>query len=233
MRIFSKNHWLIKKWNSEVGIKNIEIIFFDVDGTLLDSSEDIVDSVNFTLNFLGLEEKPFEEIVEYMGPGVKYLIEKSLGEENESLLDKALGIFEEYFNKHSNDKTKLYPNVKEILEYLKDKENFILTNRRKKMAEITLRKFGILKYFKEVIGGDEDDCLKPSPCPLHKALKYFEEKKDKSIIVGDMAVDIKTGKNAGIVTCGVTYGVGKKKDITKARPDYIIDDIIELKEIIR
>jgi phosphoglycolate phosphatase len=98
----------------------------------LDSSADIVDSVNFTLNSLGLKEKPFEEIVGYMGLGVKYLIEKSLGEENKSSLDKALDIFEGYFNKHSTEKTKLYPNVREVLEYLKNKQNYILTNRRKK-----------------------------------------------------------------------------------------------------
>ena len=199
----------------------------------MDSSEDIVDAVNFTLSSMGLKKKPFEEIVTYMGPGVRYLIEKSLGEENKSSLDRALAVFEEYFNKHSNDKTKLYPNVKEILEYLKDKKNYILTNRRKKMAEITLREFGILKYFKDVIGGDEDDCLKPSPCPLNKALKYFKDKKDGSMIVGDMPVDIKTGKNSGIITCAVTYGVGKKEDIIKAQPDYIINNLIELKEIIR
>jgi phosphoglycolate phosphatase len=168
-----------------------------------------------------------------MGPGVKYLIEKSLGEENWPLLNKALDIFGNYFNKHSADKTKLYPNVKEILEYLRDKKNYVLTNRRGKMAEITLKKFDILKYFKDVIGGDREDCLKPSPCPLNKALKYFENKRDKSMIVGDMDVDINTGKNAGIITCAVTYGVGKREDIIRARPDYIIDDLIELKEIIR
>lgn len=200
---------------------------------MLDSSEDIVDAVNFTLNSLDLEEKPFEKIVEYMGPGIRYLIEKSLGEENKSSLDKALSIFEEYFNEHSTEKTKLYPNVREVLEYLKNKQNYILTNRRKKMAEITLKELNIIKYFKDVIGGDSDDCLKPSPCPLNKALKYFKEKRDKSLVVGDMPVDIKTGKNAGIVTCGVTYGVGKKEDIVKSEPDYVIDDIIELKKIIK
>jgi phosphoglycolate phosphatase len=101
------------------------------------------------------------------------------------------------------------------------------------MAEITLKEFDILKYFKDVIGGDSDDCLKPSPCPLNKALEYFKEKRDKSLIVGDMPVDIKTGKNAGIITCAVTYGVGEKEDIIKSKPDYIINDLIELKEIIR
>jgi HAD superfamily hydrolase (TIGR01549 family) len=204
-----------------------------VDGTLLDSKEDIVAAVNFTLRSLSSKEKPFEEIVSYIGRGVKALIRKSLGEENRILLDKALGIYENYFNEHSTDKTTLYPNVKEILEYLKEKKLFVLTNRRKKMAEITLQKLGILEYFSDIIGGDEENCLKPSPAPLNKALKYFENKKDASMIVGDMDLDISTGKNAGIITCAVTYGIGKKEDIIKAQPDYIIEDLIELKEIIK
>lgn len=199
----------------------------------MDSREDIVNAVNFTLDFLGLEEKSSEEIVSYMGPGVKYLIENSLGEDNQDLLDEALDVFGRYFNKHSNDKTKLYPDVREILEYLREKKIFILTNRRKDMAEVTLQRFGILDYFKDVIGGDDDNCLKPSPCPLNKALKYFENKRDVSLIVGDMEVDVLAGKKAGIITCAVTYGVGRKEDILQAQPDYVINELIELKKIVK
>ena len=90
----------------------------------------------------------------------------------------------------------------------------------------------ITKFFKDIIGGDNVSCLKPSICSLDKALKY-NKNSERSIIVGDMDLDILSGKKAGILTCAVTYGIGKKKDILKAEPDYIIDDIGELKDIIK
>lgn len=109
----------------------------------------------------------------------------------------------------------------------------IVTNRSKKMANLTLQNLGIEYYFKDIIGGDDADCLKPSACPLHKALQRCVATKDKSMIVGDTDRDIRSGKNAGILTCGVTYGIGRREDIEKAKPDYIIDDLLALKEMVQ
>lgn len=96
-------------------IKNIEFIIFDLDGTLVDSREDIVASVNFTLRNIGLKERAKQEILSYVGSGIEDLIEKSLGENKSDLLSKALSIFEKYYKKHSADKTVLYPGVKDIV----------------------------------------------------------------------------------------------------------------------
>jgi phosphoglycolate phosphatase-like HAD superfamily hydrolase len=109
----------------------------------------------------------------------------------------------------------------------------VITNRNRKFAEITLRKLGIKNYFEEIVGGDDVNCMKPSACPLDRLSSKIEMKKSKTIIVGDMDIDIRTGKNFGIKTCWVTYGLGNREDIEKIKPDYIIDDIIELKNIIR
>lgn len=213
-------------------MKDVDTIIFDLDGTLVDSKKDIVNSVNFTLKQLGLRSKPFDEIVSFIGTGVNSLIRRSIGEENKSLFNKSISIFENHYKKHAADKSKLYPHVKDILEYFRDKALFVVTNRKKNMAQITLHSLGIDKYFKDVIGGDNESCLKPSACSLDKALEGVEDRK-RIIIVGDMDLDVLTGKEAGILTCAVTYGIGKKEDILRAKPDYIIDGMLELEEIVR
>jgi len=214
-------------------MKAVELIIFDLDGTLVDSRRDIVDAVNFTLREVALKEKSFEEVVSYVGTGVEELIKRSLGEEDKGLFKKALSIFEGHFQKHSADKSRLYPNVTETLGYFKDKRKAVVTNRRSNTAVITLKALNIYGYFDKVIGGDDAGCMKPSSCPLVNMMQHLKvTDKKKAIIVGDMNIDVLAGKNADILTCAVTYGIGKRQDIVKAHPDYIIDDIAQLKDII-
>jgi phosphoglycolate phosphatase len=211
----------------------VDAIFFDVDGTLVDARADIADAVNYTLKKLGLDEKPCERISSYVGTGVRDLIKKSLGPEKEKLVDSALRIFSDYYVSHSYDKAILYPHVKEVLEYFKQKRKFILTNRYSRFAEITLKGLGIRDYFEAIMGGDDENCLKPSACVMEPILPKFGIDKDRAIIIGDMDIDIMTGKNAGIKTCFVTYGLGRKEDAAALNPDYVIDDLIELEKIIK
>jgi len=214
-------------------MKEVDTIIFDLDGTLLDSKKDIVNSVNFTLERLNRKEKPFNEIVSYVGHGIREVLSKCLDSGNKDLLNKAVNMYESYFIEHALDETVLYPHVDEILKYFKEKILLIVTNRSKKSSEFALRNLGILRYFKDIIGGDDEACLKPSPCPLERMIARFAINKERSIIVGDMAIDVIAGKEVGMLTCAVTYGIGKKEDIVKANPDYIIDDLLELKEIVK
>lgn len=213
-------------------MRAIDAIFFDVDGTLVDARKDIVNAINFTLRKLGLEERPEASIVSYIGTGVKDLARRSLGPENEALTDHAVDIFSRYYVAHATDTSRLYPHVEETLKHFKDKDKYIITNRYSKFADVTLKSLGIRNYFKSIIGGDDEECLKPSACVLDRFFDKSTINKSKSIIVGDMAIDILTGKNARILTCWVTYGLGKIEDVKLLKPDYIIDDLIELKGII-
>jgi len=212
---------------------DVDLIIFDLDGTLVDSKRDIIDAVNHMLRKLDLKEKTDKEITGYIGWGVEALIEDSLGAENSKLKDEALAIFKKYYGKHATDKTILYPGVKETLGYLKDKKKVIITNRNYEFTVSTLEAFKIREYFDHIEGGDNIKCAKPSPCPLEKVINKFGAEKKRSIMIGDMHIDILSGKKSGIITCGVTYGIGKKKDIIEAGPDYIINSMPELKEIIR
>lgn len=211
----------------------INLIIFDLDGTLIDSTEDIAAAVNFTLKKLGLEEKSQSEIRSYIGWGVEDMMRKSLGKNHREFLNKSISILENYYRKQGISKAVLYPNTKETLEHFKNKKKAIVSNRKHEFINLILKHVNIFNYFEYIVGGDDIDCLKPSSCPLDKAMGKFNIKKDKAIIVGDMGIDIEAGKNAGILTCGVTYGIGKKEDIVKAKPDFIINDLLELKNIIK
>lgn len=212
-------------------MKHIELIIFDLDGTLVDSRDGIVAGMNFALQEVGLKVKSADEIGSYIGTGVDDLVRKSLGAGNESLFEQTKTIFERY-RLDNPDNARLYPGVKEMLEHFKGKRKIIITNRKREFAEPTMKSLGIYDYFEDIVGADDVACMKPSPCPLDYAMSKFKMDREKTMIVGDMYVDVLAGKKAGIATCAVTYGIGKREDIVKAEPDFIIDDILELREIV-
>ena len=210
----------------------IDAIFFDVDGTLVDARNDIVDAVNHVLRRLGFPEKPFEEIVSYIGTGVKDLIAKSLDSSDKEIIEKATAIYGEYYLRHPADRARLYPHTREMLEYFGTKRKFILTNRYAIFADSVLKALGIREYFEDIIGGDDESCLKPSACALDPHILKLGLNKDRALIVGDMAIDIETGKNSGVRTCWVRHGLGTAAEVEPLKPDFIISDLIELTKLI-
>lgn len=213
-------------------VRTVDLIIFDLDGTLVDSRQDIANAVNYTLKELGLQEKGESDISSYIGKGVEDLIRRSLGDKQDRLFGKALSVFKDYYKKHSLDSTRLYPGTKDILEHFKNKRKAIVTNRKYEFAIDTIKALGIYNYFEDISGGDELGCLKPSSCLLDRVIHKLSMNKEKTIIVGDMDIDILAGKKAGIITCAITHGIGRKEDIVRAEPDYIIDNLLNLKEII-
>jgi len=214
-------------------MKLIDLIVFDLDGTLVDSKDDVADAINFVLKELGLLERGRQEVISFIGRGREELIRSSLGEGNDHLVKEASKIFSEYYKEHCLDKTKLYPKTREILDYFANKTKIIVTNRNYESAIHLLKKLDIYSFFIDVIGGDDSNCKKPSTCVMQMVLDKYKTNKEKAIIVGDMDIDILTGKNIGICTCAVTYVIGDKESILKSKPDYVIDDIVKLKDIIK
>lgn len=211
---------------------SVDTLIFDLDGTLIDSGADIVNAVNFALVKLGFPERPFGEIISYVGMGVKDLIRKTFAGHDGDLLGKALDLFVGFYREHPADEATLYPHVADMLLFFRKKTKFIITNSTKELADAKINALGIGKYFDRVFAGDDDTCLKPSACLVERAVSDLKNKKKKVMIVGDMDIDVLTGKNAGILTCAVTYGIGRTEDIEKTNPDFMINDIAELKEIV-
>lgn len=208
----------------------IDLIIFDLDGTLIDSKVDIANSVNYMLTELGLNCLKKETIYSYVGKGVPKLIERSITEKHLDKFDKAISLFRRYYSEHLLDITALYPNVKEILDHFKPKKKAIVTNKDERYTLPILKELAIFNYFEMVICGDSMNNKKPHPEPINAVIDELKADKNRSLIVGDGSADITAGKGAKIRTCGVTYGFGSKEELQAADADIIIDDIIDLKK---
>ncbi|MBI3399548.1 MAG: HAD hydrolase-like protein, partial [Deltaproteobacteria bacterium] len=140
-----------------------ELIIFDLDGTLIDSSEDIAWAVNQTLRDMSFEELSYQTIKKRIGWGVKMLLEKVLPKEKHNLLEEARNIFMGYYSNHLLVKTKPYNGVMDVLEHFNDKKLAIATNKPLNLTERILDGLNIANYFQKVVGGDGVQNKKPAP----------------------------------------------------------------------
>ncbi len=205
-----------------------DLIIFDLDGTLIDSKLDIAFSVNHTLASLSLEMLPVDTITSFVGKGVKNLLRQALGEYAHAKFEPAIKIFRRHYGEHCLDKTVLYPSVKKTMESLGGFKKVIVTNKPAQFAAPILKGLEIAHFFETVLGGDDVQQKKPAPEPVYFLLEKLNVRPDKAIVVGDSPLDMQMGKAAGIRTCAVTYGYGKKEDLSFEQPDYLIDDLFEL-----
>jgi HAD superfamily hydrolase (TIGR01549 family) len=216
---------------------DIKVICFDVDGTLVDSKKVIINAANHTLKNLGFNQKKEDEILGHLGYEIGYLVSRLVDSDDTDLIIKGVDLFKDYWKKNIIADSSLFEGVIETLEYLKNKDLVITSNGISEVINKILDSFKIKKYFREIISGDEPDCIKPTACPINMIFDQFRlenrtVERDRIMIVGDMDIDIKAGKLAGIKTCAVTYGMGKKDSIIKSDPDFVINSILELKKII-
>ncbi|MDH7500720.1 MAG: HAD-IA family hydrolase, partial [candidate division NC10 bacterium] len=212
------------------GRQAIELLIFDLDCTLADTKLDLAMATNYALRQLGLPELPPEQIYGYIGNGVKKIIERALTPKNESLHPRALALFREHYADYLLDHTRLYPHVCDTLEYFKGKKKAVATNKDTAFTLKMLKGLGIMPYFEMILGGDATEHLKPNPEPLVRILTTLQAAPSRSAMVGDSVGDVVAGRQAQMITCALTYGLGKREDLIEAGPDYLLDDLWELTE---
>ena len=207
--------------------KKIDLIMLDFDGTIADSLPAAIASVQAMLGELGYAAKNAEEIGRYIGFGERALVRGAIGTPNEKLLGQAQAVYYKH-NLENIKNVKLYPHVKEFLETYKNKLKVVISSKRDEFIELILNKQRIDNYFAEIKGGDSSACLKPDPCAINEILKKYNIAAGQALYIGDMTVDVETGRNAGVLTCAVTYGFHAAETLRKAGPDIIVDDLMEL-----
>lgn len=212
-------------------MKKIDLMIFDLDGTLVSSGTDLVLAVNYTLRELGLPQRPEKEIISFVGDGVRKLIERTLGNRQEKLADNALKIFTDYYSEHLLDNTKLYPNILDVLTNFTDKTKIILTNKRYEFTLKIARGLQIEKYFNELIGADTLPYQKPDGRLIDYLLDKYRVEKDKTVMIGDGINDIYVAKNAGIISAAFLNGLGLKDDLLAAEADYYCESLLELNSL--
>jgi phosphoglycolate phosphatase len=206
----------------------IDVIIFDFDGVIVDSGSDIANAVNYTLNAFGQSQLPREEIISYVGRGAKNLIRDCFKDADEETIGKALPIYLEYYMEHAIIDTVLYPNVKETLEYFRDKKLGVVTNKPEELTKRILEGLGVREYFEVVLGPESLTHMKPHPEGLLKVLEAFGTNAEDALMIGDSYTDIQAGKSAGTYTCGVTYGLGAVEVLSAESPDFLIGDMLQL-----
>lgn len=204
---------------------------YDFDGTLVDTKLDIADSVNRTLQELGLRELSRETIFGYVGNGVEPLLSRSLGGTGFADVPKAVGIFRNFYDQHLLDQTCFYPHCRETIGFFSHKSHAIFSNKPVYFIKRILAELDFLQPFVSILGGDSMERKKPDPQGLLRIMEMLRVAPDEVLMVGDSAIDIETGKRANVSTCAVTYGLGSRKALEQASPDWIIHDFAELKNM--
>jgi len=215
-------------------IKKYDTIIFDLDGTLLNTLEDLTDSVNYALELYGYPKRTIEEIREFVGNGVARLIALAVpGGVDDPYYKECLEANKKYYTENMSNKTVPYKGIMDLLAQLK-KENYklaVVSNKMDKVVKGLVQKF-FGEYVQVAIGETDNISKKPAPDTVLKALDELRSSPDKTIYVGDSEVDVKTAKNSGLICVGVTWGFRNRDVLEKEGADFIINEPMELINII-
>ena len=214
-------------------LDSIQLLIFDLDGTLVDSETDLTLSVNAVRSQMGLASLPDKTISSYVGNGVTTLMERALGN-GASIEDvqKAVTRFLAYYRLHMLDHTVPYTGVRESLEELKGLKLAVLTNKPVRFSRDLLAGLGMAYHFSFIYGGDSFALKKPDPAGIVKLMNDTGLSKMQTMMIGDSATDVLTGRNAGVLTCGVTYGIGSHT-LESTPPDLVIGDFRDLPRLLK
>ncbi len=214
----------------------IKAIFFDLDGTLINSLDDLADGVNHTLAEYGFPTHQTEKYKYFVGDGMRKLIERTIPEihRNTEIHNKVLEDFMSYYRAHSLIKTAPYSDVYALLDSLCEMgvESIIVTNKAHAAAEkISNHFFG--ERIKRVYGQLDGIPTKPDPKIICLALEELSLKPEECLFVGDSGMDMKAGVNSGITPVGVTWGFRTKEELVENGAKYIIDAPSELLGLVK
>ena len=212
-------------------MKKVDLMIFDFDGTLADTGADLVSSVNHTLTAMRLDPRTAEEILSFVGDGIRKLIERSLGEHHKGRLEEAMSIFGGYYEKHLLDQTVLCPQIEEVLKYFNHKMKVVLTNKRYYLALAIAKGLRIDRYFMEIVGADTTPFQKPDKRVVEYLLEKYNVAPQKAVIIGDGVNDIGVAKNAGILSCAYLNGLGARRPLLEMEADFYCENLMEINSL--
>lgn len=215
-----------------------KLLIFDLDGTLVDSREDLANSVNAMLRHYGKPPLPHQVIASYIGDGAPMLVRRSLGDpDDESFVQDAMLYFMTWYREHKLDSTYVYEGIKEALETIRASRNgqplkmAVLSNKPVGPSRAIVEALGLGTYFFQVYGGNSFHTKKPDPAGVEALLEESGAKPEETILIGDSNVDVLTARNARIYSVGVTYGLAPHT-LEDAPPDVLIDKPHELATVL-
>ncbi len=199
-------------------------IIFDLDGTLLNTLEDLKDSLNYALTSHGYETRSLEEVRSFVGDGVEKLVERSLPlHSSHENIQKCLATFKEHYQQNMQNKTRPYNGIIELLHKLKENDyKLAIVSNKFDIAVKKLAKDYFGDLINVAIGESATIKRKPAPDTVFKAIKELGADINKTIFVGDSETDVQTAKNAGLPCVGVTWGFRSPEVLRHEGADYLI-----------
>lgn len=208
----------------------VDLLVFDLDGTLIDSKLDLANAVNAARAHLGLGPLKLAVIMNSVGYGAPLLIRKALADAaTESEMARALEFFLDYYGRHALDSTRFYPGVRESLERMQvaGKQLAILTNKPAAISRAVVEGLSAAKLFFRVYGGDSFAAKKPDPAGIRQLMREAGIGCGATMMVGDSVVDVETARNAGVLSCGVRFGFAPDT-FDRTPPDFLVDRMEDL-----
>src|SRR6202795_2059541 len=217
----------------------IRLLVFDLDGTLIDSRLDLIHSVNAMLQHIGRPELDGDVIASYVGDGAPALVRRAVGDtDDEALFRTALEYFLGYYRIHKLDHTTVYAGVQETLASLVNpltngvrRQMAVLSNKPVNPSRDIMQALGLSDFFVRIYGGNSFATKKPDPLGIQTLLHETGVHADEVLMIGDSSVDVLTGRNAGLWTCGVSYGFAPQT-LAEVPPDVLIESRRELGELL-
>ena len=214
-----------------------KLVLFDLDGTLINSIDDLADSTNYALQQCGLPLHTVDEYKYFVGNSVDPLIRRALPEEekeNQELFDRVKKIYLSYYAAHSKDKTRPYPGISDLLSRC-NKAGVLVAVVSNKPDDITadvVRYYFPQIHFAATMGPTEGIPKKPDPAGVREVLRITGIALEDALYVGDTWVDMQTAQNSGVQSCGVLWGFRTRQELVENHADFIAANAAELAEII-
>jgi phosphoglycolate phosphatase len=222
-----------------IPVEQLKLLVFDLDGTLIDSAQDLCNSVNAALEQFHLNPLPDPAIASFVGNGAPMLIRRSLALAGNStpeavdqgLFDKSYQFFLQYYREHKLDFTYAYEGVLEALKALHElhegpasvsRAMAVLTNKPVRPARGICEGLGLADYFLHIYGGDSFPVKKPDPAGLLSLMEEVGAKPEETAMIGDSKVDVQTARNAGAWAIGCAFGFGPQ-NLMEVPPDMLVD----------
>lgn len=232
--------------NADAPVKKIEpplsvkVIMIDLDGTLLDTAEDLALSANLMLKDLGFPEQSTATIRSYIGKGIHKLVKRTLtgqldGEPDAALFEKALPLYEQHYANNLSVNTRPYPGVLEGIKAMQQAgfKLACITNKAEAFTLPLLRATGLYDQFEIILSGDSLPRKKPDPMPLTHICQHFDAQPHEALLIGDSLNDAIAARAAGCHVFCVPYGYNEGRNVYELDCDAIVESLLDASKLIK
>jgi phosphoglycolate phosphatase len=212
--------------------RRFSAVLFDLDGTLVDSSQDLTTALNAALQELGLPPRSHAEVLAFVGDGARELVTRGLPADRVELTDRVLPMFTEHYRRVLLESTRPYPGIPEVLARLRGLPLAVATNKPEELARAILTGLGLAPMFRMIVGGDSLPTRKPDPQVLLTIALRLGIRAEEALLVGDGIQDVEAARRARMTSCGVAWGYRQAELLFAAGAELVIDAPLDLLRVV-